>query len=266
MTDDVLRVARATARTMHCRFGVERAAHIQVEAWATKHGIELIESPLDGAKAQLVRVGERTQIVLPEHVTDRGTRRFSIAHELFHYLMKHPSPTPTMMCVPKALRRNDRTAHAYESSANAFAGELLLPEFLLRARCEVSPVSLDIAHGIAAEFDTSILSSAIRFVELSSERCAAVFAARGEIVWAAPSATFKASLPRGKRLDAGCVAWDFHAGRRLDERAQPVPADVWIDTSSDVEIIEHSIGSREHGTTLSMLWIPEAVGARLGMP
>jgi hypothetical protein len=138
--------------------------------------------------------------------------------------------------------------------------------FLLRPRCEVSPVSLEPAQRIANELETSILSSAIRFAELSSERCAAVFASKGEVVWAAPSATFAAAIPRGKCLDRDSLAWDFHAKRVLDERAQSVPADAWLDTSADVEIIEHSICSHEHGTTLSMLWIPEAAGARLGMP
>jgi hypothetical protein len=265
MSDDVVRVARASAREMLRRFGVERAEHIHVEAWATKHRIDLVEAPLDGAKAQLVRVGDRAEIVLPEGITERGTRRFSIAHELFHYVMKHPSPTPTMMCTPKGLRRNDRTSHTYEIGANAFAGELLLPEFLLRSRCEVSPVSLDLVRSIALEFEMSNLASAIRFAELSSERCAAVFAKDGEVLWAAPSATFAALIPRGKRLDRDSVAWDFFARRTLDERAQFVPADAWIDTSADVEIIEHSTCSHEHGTTLSMLWIPEAVAPRLGM-
>ena len=51
---------------------------------------------LDGANAQLVRLGDRVQIVLPEYITDRGSRRFGIAHEIYHYLKKHPSSTPTM--------------------------------------------------------------------------------------------------------------------------------------------------------------------------
>ncbi len=266
MRAEVIAEACQTARSMHRRFGVHEPQHINVEAWARKLGIELVEAKLDGASAQLVRLGDRVQIVLPEKVTDRGARRFSIAHEVYHFVKKHPSPTPTMMCTPKALRRGDDTAHVYEVGANAFSGEWLLPEFLLRKRCEVSPVSLDIPWRISKDYDMSILSSTIRFAELSSERCAAVFSAGGVVKWVAPSATFTREIQRGRRIDRESVAWDFHASGKLDEREQPVPATAWFNTSADVEIVEHSICSREHGTVLSLLWVPEAVGARLGMP
>lgn len=38
-----------------------------------------------------------------------------------------------------------------------------------------------------------------------------------------------------------------------------------LDTAHDVEIIEHSICSREMGTVLSMLWVPERAAPKLGM-
>jgi hypothetical protein len=263
--DDVVTDAVRAARGLHRRFGVKAASHIQIEAWASSFGIELEEASLEGASAQLVRVGDRAKIVLPDHVTDRGARRFSIGHELCHFVMKHPSPTPTMMCTPKAARACDDSTHGLELFANAYAGELLLPEHLLRPRCEISPVSLEIAWSIAKEYDVSILTSAIRFTQLSSERCAAVFSAGGEVKWASASETFTHEIPRGKRLDPQSLAWDFFSTQRLDDRPQPVPADAWLDTSADVDIIEHSICSHAHGTVLSLLWVPDAVGPRLGM-
>src|SRR5262245_59350395 len=80
--EEVIDDARRAARTMLRRFGVQAAAHVRIEAWAQSFGIELVEAPLDGASAQLVRLKDRVQIILPERVTDVGTRRFSIAHEL----------------------------------------------------------------------------------------------------------------------------------------------------------------------------------------
>jgi Zn-dependent peptidase ImmA (M78 family) len=265
MGAEVIADARRAARSALQRFGVQAPEHVQVEAWVQRLGIELVEAPLDGASAQLVRLGDRAQIVLPERVTDRGARRFSIAHELCHLLMKHPSPTPTMMCTPKAFRHGEDAMRVFEAGANAFAGEALLPEFLLRKMCEVSPVSLDVPWAIAKQYDVSILTSAIRFVELSSERCAAVFSAHGKVKWVAPSATFTREIPRAKRLDRHSLAWDFFAKNRLDDRAQAVPADAWFDTSAEVEIVEHSVCSAAHGTVLSLLWVPESSAPRLGM-
>jgi hypothetical protein len=186
-------------------------------------------------------------------------------HELYHYLKRHPSPSPTMMCRPKWSRRGEANVHEFEIGSNAFAGGVLLPEFLLRKRCEVSPVSLTVAWQIAKEYDVSILTAAIRFAELTSERCAAVFSRNGVVEWAAESPTFTRRIHKGTRLARESVAWDFHTTGRLDEREQPVPAHAWLDSSAEVDIIEHSIASREHGTVLSLLWVPDAVGARVGM-
>ena len=257
--------ARHDAVRMQQRYGVRSPADIRVEAWAHDHGIEIIEADLDGASAQLIRVGDVVQIVLPMRVIKTCVRRFSLAHELYHFLKKHPSLTPTMMCIPKALRRRDEDLRLHEVGSNAFAGAVLLPEFLLRKRCEVSPVTLDVPVSIAKEYDVSLLASAIRFVELSSERCAAVLSCRGQVEWAAASATFSKPITRGKRLKRASVAWEYHATGKLDEREQLVPASAWLDTTANVDIFEHSTCSPEHGTVLSLLWAPEQVGPQLGM-
>ncbi len=265
MVAEEVEEARRHARRLHHKFGVTSREHLNVEAWVQSFGIELVEARLDGAAAQLVRVRDQVQIVLPEGQAERGTTRFSIAHEFCHCVRKHSSPSTSMMCTPRAFRLDDEKMKIIEIAANAFAGELLLPTFLLRKLCETSPVCLDIPWRIAKDYDVSILSAAIRFAELTSERCAAVFSRGNEVVWAARSATFAARIPRRKLLDRQSVAWDFFAGRRLDDRAQFVPADAWLDTTESVDIVEHSLASHEHGTVLSLLWVPEVVAARLDM-
>ena len=266
MQKDAVAGAWLDAQWFLRRFAVRSREDIVPEAWAHSYGIEIVEAPLDGAAAQLIRLADLVQIVLPERITDYCARRFAIMHELYHFLKRHPSASPTMMCKPRWSRRNETGLHEFEVGSNAFSGAALLPEFLLRKRCEVSPVSLSVPWQIAKEYNVSILTSAIRFAELTSERCAAVFSRNGVVEWAAESPTFTRRIQKGTRLTRESVAWDFHAKGKLDEREQPVPAHAWLDTSADVDIVEHSIGSREHGTVLSLLWIPDAVGACLGMP
>ena len=266
MDKDAIAEGWRDAKRFLRRFAVRTPADIRPEAWAHSYGIEIVEDDLDGAAAQLIRIGTIVQIVLSAKVTESGTRRFTIVHELDHHIKKHPSPTPAMMCTPKAARRGDDSEQRFETHANAFAGAVLLPDFLVRKQCEVSPVSLDVPYRLAKDYGVSILTSAIRFAELTSERCAAVFSKHGVIEWAVPSATFTREIRRGKRLDRDSVAWDFYATGKLDEHEQLVPATAWFDTTASVDIVEHSICSREHGTVLSLIWAPEAIGARLGMP
>jgi hypothetical protein len=258
MRDLWIRKARDAARALSRRFGVTAAEHINVPVFAARLGATVIVGPLEGAVAQLVRAGSEVHIVVSERVSDACAIRFSIAHELGHFVLAHPSRPPSELCGSVRVRQNLPDERNYELEANAFAGELLMPAHLVQRSCQVSPVSMAIPWQIARDYDVSILASAIRFAELSSERCAAVFSSRREVVWSAPSATLRRDIPRGRRIDPESVAWDFFAKGTLDDRAQPVPADAWFDTSADVDIVEHSIASPQHGTVLSLLWVPEA--------
>lgn len=266
METDATAQGRWDAQVFLRRYGVTSREDLRPEAWAFDNGIEIVEADLDGAAAQLIRIGDVVQIVIPTRISDYCARRFAIMHELYHFLKRHPSLSPTMMCKPKWLRGGDRHLHVFEQGSNAFAGAGLLPDFLLRKRCEISPVSLDVPWQIAKEYDVSILTSAIRFVELSSERCAAVFSKNGVVQWVARSKTMTRRIADTQRIHRDSVAWDYHATGRLDERDQLVPAGAWFDTTSSVDIIEHSTCRPDYGTVLSMLWVPEAVGAQLGMP
>jgi hypothetical protein len=263
MRDLWLRRARQAARALSRRFGVTAAEHVHIEAFAARLGARIIVGPLEGAVAQLVRAGTHVHIVVSERVTDACAIRFSIAHELGHYVLGHPSRPPSELCSVAPPRAGASDARNYELEANAFAGELLMPSHLLERRCEVSPVSMAIPRQIARDYKVSILAAAIQFAELSTERCAAVFSARREVLWTASSATFASEIPRGKRIDPHSVAWDFFVNGALDDAAQPVPADAWLATSIEVDIVEHSIASPQHGTVLSLLWIPERSASRL---
>jgi hypothetical protein len=260
-----IRKARQVARTLLRRFGVRAAEHVCIEAFATRLGATIVVGPLDGATAQLVRIGKQIKIILSERIKDEAARRFCIAHELGHLVLDHPTRPPSELCTNAPSMRGAKEQRDYEAEANAFAGELLIPHFLVQSWCEVSPVSMEVPWRIARELRVSILASAIQFAALSSERCAAVLSKKRHVSWFAPSSTFTREIKRGKRIDPESVAWDFFERGEIDDRAQPVPADAWLETSARVEIVEHSIAAREHGTVLSLLWIPEAAAVRLGM-
>jgi hypothetical protein len=202
--------------------------------------------------------------MVSDRVVDPAARRFSIAHELGHFVLLHPSmPAHTLHAgygARPALNERD-----YEAEANAFASELLMPHVLLAQTCDVSPVDLGVSWQIARAFGVSILAAARRFTELSPERCAAVFTARQHVQWCSVSESCTRGIERGRRVDPESVAWDFFHTGTIDDRAQAVPADAWFDTAAEVDIIEHAIASREHGTVLSMLWIPDLVAGPLGM-
>ncbi len=264
--------ARAEARRLLHEAGVTTPAHIDVETIARAQGAELVYGLLRGATARVMRIGAKglARIRVSDRITHPGVQRFSIAHELGHLVLGHELPTVAdsvdpATVVARACERKRRNGIDPEAEANAFAAELLMPERLTRRRCEVSPVCLAPVRGIAQDFRTSLSASAIRFAELTSERCAAIYSERGAVSWAVPSPTFATTIARGARLDRASVAHDYFRTGAIDDRPQAVPAEAWIDDSSDVEIVEHSAALPDLGAVITLLWVPESVAPRLGM-
>ncbi|MCL4223131.1 MAG: ImmA/IrrE family metallo-endopeptidase [Myxococcales bacterium] len=259
---DLHRIARArqAARSMLRDFGVEAPEHIQIEAMADAAGAEIVESPdTFSATARLVRVNDRAAIRVSASIATEGARRFSIAHELGHLVLGHEESLASLCTLTLPGGGAD-----LENEANAFAAELLMPEALVRRRCEVSPVDLEIARGIARDFRVSLLAAARRFVELTSERCALAYARGGAVRWVARSATFAPDIAAGRRLDPDSIAHDVLRGK-VDDRPQDVPASSWLDMSDDggTEIVEHAAPIPEVGAVASLLWIPERRAAAL---
>ncbi len=256
------RRARAAAERLARQIRIRSPEDIALEDIAWMFGARVERGDLPGAHARLARIGDRAVIRVSTRVADAGAERFSIAHEIGHIVLAHDTPAPDVVCGP-ASRTDTR-----ETEANAFAAELLMPELLVRPRCEVSPVSMAIVRELARDYQVSLLAAALRFVELTSERCALVLARQRRVLWAARSQSFGAYIPTGVPLDQATVAIDFFTEGKVYEGCQPVPGDAWLDDSgaADIEIMEDTATISEMDAVISLLWIPERVAARLGWP
>ena len=268
MLDMRIRRAHEHARRLLHSSGVRAADHIDIEEIARSYGAEIIIGKLDGATARVMLFGSRATIRVSDRILHPGAVRFAIAHELGHVVLGHHIPTESdvQRFLARACTRN-RGEHDPEPEANAFAAEALMPEWLLRKRCEVSPVSLDVVRAIARDFRTSVVASAVRFAELTSERCAAVYSERGRVKWIVRSGSFPDQITRGMALDRGSIAHDYFKKRTIHTDPQTISADAWLPNIgsdvADVEIVEHAEVVPEWDGVLSLLWIPEGAAVRL---
>jgi hypothetical protein len=252
-----IRRARKAATALHERYRIRDHRDLDVREIAALLGVDVRHGGVSGATARLVGDEQWGIIRVAARVEHEGACNFSIAHELGHRQLAHPAASVAAICAaPRAGTHVDR---GVEAEANAFAAELLMPERMVRRRCEVSPVSLDVARGIAADFKASLMAAALRFVELTSERCALVFSRDRRVVWAARSQPFAPFIERNRRLGQASVAVDWFEGRRMYEGCQPVPADAWLDhpAAEDAEIWEDSLSVPGMDGVMTLLWIPE---------
>ena len=121
----------------------------------------------------------RGYIVLSTHVRENSRRRFTLAHEVGHYVL----PDQQELCQPctkMQIESWEDDLSKPEIAANRFSAEILMPRSLVRL--EDMPTFESIKE-LARACDTSLTASASRLAELSSFRVAAVWSQGGRVRW-----------------------------------------------------------------------------------
>ncbi len=244
------------ARKLVEEYAIREPSEIDIEAIALDRGVYVTEGPLAGSWARLVRKGDGGLIRVSTEITITGQKRFCVAHELGHFLL-HAKVDQLEFCTSGDMLGYARRPE--EPQANAFAGELLMPEALLRARLDPRTVSLAALEEIGKEFTTTISATIHRVVDVGVHVCALVRSEDGvtKSFHLGRDFPFRIRETRSK-LDGRTCAGEFFKDGSLVEREADVPADAWLDdirlTGSET-VREITIPMPTYGSTLSMLWV-----------
>ncbi|MBW1947588.1 MAG: ImmA/IrrE family metallo-endopeptidase [Deltaproteobacteria bacterium] len=248
----LLRAEKRAAEIIE-RFGITAPEHIRLEDIAYAMGAKIVEGPLKGAAASLVRLGDKATIRIPVNEKYKSRKRFSVAHELGHFVLSHGHSIFRVCTEDNIMDWNHNPGQ--ETEANFFAGELLLPKKLFKDRCDVREVNFTAVRKLAQEFTTSLTATAIRFVRFCPEMCALVFSKDSKIQWFYKSEDWWPILKKGQPLDNGSFAYNFFHRKEVPDEPLEVDGKAWIDSRRVESIIEHSIVSKNYGYVLSLLWI-----------
>lgn len=137
----------------------------------------------------LTDVNKSEGIILVNQASPSQRRRFTIGHELGHFLCPWHKPLGNdgFLCSPEDMRlssahKGERAA-SMEVEANRFAAHLLMPlphfrkDLRLRKDVEIEHI-LDLAK----RYETSKEATARRYVEVRDEPCAAVISLNGRVL------------------------------------------------------------------------------------
>lgn len=114
-------------------------------------------------------------------------RRFTVGHELGHYLMPLHIPTGEgFRCTQAGFRQEEsagaRGQAAWEAEANTFASELLMPPAEFKRRLRASRgVSVDALVSLCNEFGVSKVACGRRMGQLADDPCAMLISKDGVI-------------------------------------------------------------------------------------
>jgi hypothetical protein len=144
------------------RHGITAPEHIKLDAIAEAEGAEVRYRPLGGCEARLVVLGDRGIISVKSDGANPGRQRFSLAHELAHWMRDRRAGG--LLCASDDISPSNIEARSIESEANAYASQLVLPDYLVAQRAPSIAITLDGAQILAREFRSSLTSAAIKLV------------------------------------------------------------------------------------------------------
>jgi Zn-dependent peptidase ImmA (M78 family) len=192
---------------------------------------------------------------------NRPRGRFSFAHELAHLIIEeHRIPLMKGEMAPHGSLHDFKHRDDIEEEADYFASCLLMPEKLFRKVPRGRKFSFDTITGIAKEFQTSILATVLRFVEVGSHDILVVVSENNIVRWFAKSTNFpnwKFRFRVGQPLPPNTVAGEYFTKSNAKytgvEDVEPeswfIPA--WIPKT---QMHEQCHFSESYGYVISLIW------------
>lgn len=159
----------------------------------------------DGFEGMLLTDRRRTDgVILANKARGDRRARFTVAHELGHFLMERhePSEESGFRCMPSDMReRRKAQQHSrQEAEANRFAIELLAPSASFEQYLDVPP-NLGHVSAVADSLKLSKEATARRYTELTDARIAMVFHRHGIVRYPEKAGTFPyLALPKGSSV------------------------------------------------------------------
>ncbi|MGJ8637804.1 MAG: ImmA/IrrE family metallo-endopeptidase [Opitutaceae bacterium] len=236
-----------------------RSPNFDITDLAFAEGLDVRVSSLTNIDAWLVRKGADGGIIrISDRIPERGRMRFSIAHELGHWVL-HPTLSQGFLC--SANDFIDYSDSLEEAEANHFASSLLIPKVWLDPRVWLPDPSFKIVSEIAKEFGTTLTATAWRYAELTKQPVVLVFSNGGIIKWTLYSVRAKQLFLRwGEPIPRFSITNECLKKKTQFDSSYSIHPSVWFPDRKwrhDSELFEDVRVSNSYGWCLSMLWLPE---------
>jgi len=233
-------------------------------AIAASRGIVVEAKPdtTEGVSGMLLRHGDNFGILYATYVPSEGFQRFSVAHELGHYLLDghidHVLPGGGI-----------HTSHAgfvsadpYELEADHFAAGLLMPKGPFRRAIGRCDPGLEIIEAMARDCLTSLTATAIRYAELTDDAVGIIISTGQTIDYCFLSEAMK-SLPqlrwprKGSSVPKGTETAKLNADSdrvlMADRAENEIDVMDWLGGTRSVMVTEEVVGLGRYGKTLTVL-------------
>lgn len=244
------------AEALVSEFGISSPAELDVEAIAFDAGMDVRYEQLDGCEVTLVGLGNQAiATIRPSGI--RGRERFSIAHELGHWILHRGQ---SFRCRADDQSENLSSSYELEKQADSYAAHLLMPRYLfdpaIRAGAKI-PTFKHVGE-VAQSFEISLAAAIIRMAEVDSLPVIVASYGRQGLRWRASAHHIPRRWQLAKTLDTDSFAYDIVNGVKSTQCSGKQSADAWFtnDEAENYEVHENSMPGRS-GEALVMLYLSD---------
>lgn len=205
-------------------------------------------------------------IVYNTAIPSDGRIRFTLAHELGHYLV-HRHLHGQFNCSEADTLHWDSPERQMENQANEFAAHLLMPRPDYEAQLRSATIDLDVLGGCADRYGVSLTAATLKWLEFTPKRAVLVMSYKGVVQWARGSqsgkwlsiALNKKQNGQRRRLPDRC-ATVLHTESNVDRQGTKIGARIWFPNEpKDMVLREMRIVSDQYRQTMTLLVLPAEV-------
>lgn len=238
------------ARELLSSLNLSRIQNLNEILYALK--LKVVEKDLTSIDGVLIRKSGKGIIAVKRSIKEIGRKNFTICHEIGHFILpKHGS----VSCRADEIDSWKSNVSKYETEANKFASELLLPTKEIYPLVNKKKATIVLAKELANIFQTSLTATTLKCVDITEERCAVVWSVDGQIKWCKSNENFKAFIPK-RRLDSDSIAYQLFQSSLFPEKDGFVFSESWIKSdylSTNNKIWEDSIYLPSYNAVLTIL-------------
>lgn len=225
-----------------------------------------------GVSGMLLWQGTTFGILYATHIDNEGFQRFSVGHELGHYLLAghldHLFPSGYGQHRSHA---GFVSTNTYELEADYFAAGLLMPEPLFSQAGQSFPVGLAAIKSLASLCRTSLTATAMRYLDTTTAPVAIVVSTGQHIEYSFLSLAME-QIAGVKRPRKGCplpldsATSQFNGTPRQItlalETTSMVDLRIWLGGDQELNGVEEVLGLGRYGKTLTILSVSSGVELR----
>lgn len=167
-------------------------------------------------------------ILFDETIETPGRIKFTISHELGHYLLHREISTEFLCDQSSMLDYGSPESKLREKDANEFASFLLMPLMDYREQIRDQEITLDLIAHCARRYDVSVTACALKWVQFTDEVAVVVMIRDDFVLWSYPSANARKlgiHFNKGKEVSSK-VLLDLNQGSKTDKNVRRPPG-IW---------------------------------------